>query len=59
METITSVFSRGRTDYTGGCYDIRLAQPMGLSDTLDLCFTATHDALTVTRARFSRSTVVY
>lgn len=59
VETITSFFSRDRTDYTGGCYDVRLAQPMGLSDTLDLCFTATHDTLTVSRARFSRSMVVY
>lgn len=59
METISSYFPKGRTDHTGGCYDVRLAQPIGLSSRLDLCFTATHDTLTVTRAHFSQSMVVY
>lgn len=41
-----------------GCYDVQLAQPFGSSDQIHLCVRVT-DTLTVTRAAFSRSHVVY
>ncbi len=42
-----------------GCYDIRLAQPFGSSDQINICVRVSLDSLTVTRAAFSRSRVVY